>query len=93
MMLIAVVCILTAIALYLMLFLPLPLEQSFRWGRGLSLSGMVFLAGAGAFALWAFLAKKPADPPPLKLMTPAERRRFWIELGAGLALALVLFLI
>lgn len=93
MMLIAVVCILTAIALYLMLFLPLPLEQSFGWGRWLSLSGMVFLAGAMAFVIWEFLAKKPAGPPLFKLMTPAERKRYWIEIGTGVALALMLFLI
>lgn len=93
MMLFAVATILAAIALYLMLFLPLPLEQSFRWGRWLSLSGMVFLAGAGAFVAWEFLAKKPAGPAPLKLLAPAERRRFWIETGAGFTLALVLFLI
>lgn len=93
MMLFAVATTLGAIALYLMLFLPLPLEQSFGWARGLSLSGMVFLAGTMVFVIWEFLAKKPAGSPPLKLMTPAERRRFWIELGAGMMLALVLFLI
>ena len=80
-------------ALYLMLFLPLPVEDAFWWGKWLSLLAIGFLVSVAVIVLWEFLTRKPTDIAPIKLLPPAERRRLWIEAGVGVALSMALFLL
>lgn len=89
----AVAIALVTIALHFMLFLPPPIENAFWWGKWLSVLASGFLAGGVAFFVWAVFSMKLADPAPIKLMAPAERWRFWIEVGVGVALSIALFLL
>ncbi len=66
--------------------------DSFRQIKWLAIFALAFAVASAIFFIWEFISKKASNPPLSRLLSPAGRRKFWVELGIGIVLAVMLIL-
>lgn len=79
-------------AMYFVQFDLLQGRDSFRQIKWLSIFALAFVVSSAAFVVWEFISKKASSPPLFQLLSPAGKRKLWVELGIGIILMAILIL-